>query len=269
MKSLKSLFKEHPSFKCADDFDLLCLPLRQLGIYHFSHVRVSMDGTFCLLSQNPIFLQHYLESSYYHFDVIQLNPKASEQYLIRDLQALTGTTKTLQQDFNAHGFGHSFTITNRSDKYIDFYNFGTKLGNTSMNEQYLLKLDQLKLFISYFHDKVNANKELSSAYKHHLALRSSGSGFQLKTEKDEECINLNSLNRIYIPGKQTFLTLREFECLTWLAKGKTQEQIAAILDISIRTVKAHIIHVREKLQCVNQFQLGMMFAQIPALLNQL
>lgn len=268
MKSFNLFFRQHPSFKNADEFKLLCEPLRHLGINHFSHIRVNADGTFNLMSLNPVFLKHYLESSYYHFDIFQLNPKANEQYLLRDLQSLTGSTKKLQQDFNAHGFGHSFTITNRSNKNIDFYNFASKFGNTSINEQYLLKLDQLKLFISYYHDKVNGNKDLSEVYKYHLDLRTDGSEFQLKKEKDDDCINLDSLNRIYIPTKQTFLTLREFECLSWLAKGKTQDQIAAILNISLRTVKAHVLHVREKLQCVNQFQLGMIYAQIPTLLNQ-
>lgn len=267
MNSLKTLLREHPIFTAADDIERLCQPLRQLGIFHFSHVRVNNNGTFSLLSKNPVFLQHYFDHSYYHFDVIQLSPCTSEQYLIRDLQSLTGNTKKLQQAFNAHGFGHSFTISKKSDTHIDFYNFGTHLGNTAINEQYLLKLDQLKQFICYFHDKVNTHKGLSKAYDYQVGLKSLGSGFKLTTEF-AEAFHLDRMQRVYIPGQKTFLTLREFECLNWLAKGKTQEQIAEILNISLRTVKAHVIHVREKLHCVNQFQLGMIFAQIPQSLNQ-
>lgn len=55
MKSLNLFFRKHPSFKSVDDFNLLCEPLRHLGIRHFSHIRVNADGSFNILSQNPIF----------------------------------------------------------------------------------------------------------------------------------------------------------------------------------------------------------------------
>ncbi len=58
------------------------------------------------------------------------------------------------------------------------------------------------------------------------------------------------------------ISQREKECLYWLAKGKTQEQIATILKITERTVKAHISNSKQKLNCYNQFQLGMICMQL-------
>lgn len=52
---------------------------------------------------------------------------------------------------------------------------------------------------------------------------------------------------------------RELDCLHWLAKGKTQDQIALILGITLRTVKAHISNTKQKLNCYTQFQLGMAY----------
>lgn len=43
------------------------------------------------------------------------------------------------------------------------------------------------------------------------------------------------------------LTDRESEVLAWVATGKTNPEIAAILGISARTVKKHLEHVYEKL----------------------
>ncbi|WP_242538471.1 response regulator transcription factor [Trinickia acidisoli] len=45
----------------------------------------------------------------------------------------------------------------------------------------------------------------------------------------------------------TELTEREFTVLDWLKEGKTNWEIAAILEISERTVKFHVANIREKL----------------------
>ena len=43
------------------------------------------------------------------------------------------------------------------------------------------------------------------------------------------------------------LTPRETEVLSWLAKGKTNRDIADILGMSHRTVNKHLEHIFEKL----------------------
>lgn len=46
---------------------------------------------------------------------------------------------------------------------------------------------------------------------------------------------------------QPSLTAREREVLTWVAKGKRNREIGAILQISPRTVEKHIAQILEKL----------------------
>lgn len=49
-------------------------------------------------------------------------------------------------------------------------------------------------------------------------------------------------------GLKSFrLTRRESDVLAWVARGKTNQDIAAILGISPRTVKKHLEHVYAKL----------------------
>ncbi len=43
------------------------------------------------------------------------------------------------------------------------------------------------------------------------------------------------------------LTQREAEVLLWLAQGKTNPEIAIILNISLLTVKKHVLHIYEKI----------------------
>ncbi len=264
MADLKKILKQHPCFTAADDFEALCKPLEKLEIYQFSHVKVDADGHFSLLSKHPELVKHYFESEYYYFDILQLNSKLEEQYLMRDLQNLTGKTRQLQDDINAYGIGHAFTILHRSATRLDFYNFATHFGNSRINEYYLQKLDVLKQFISFFHEKVETNAHLKLAYDYRLPCKDKENGFQQQLANDlmaVDNLNIKPASRYYIPGSQCYLTRREYECLSWLAKGKTQDEIAIILNISLRTVRAHITQIKEKLQCYNQFQLGMYFSK--------
>jgi DNA-binding CsgD family transcriptional regulator len=47
------------------------------------------------------------------------------------------------------------------------------------------------------------------------------------------------------------LSVREEQCLTWAARGKTQQEVAEILDLSLGSVKTHLDTARRKLHCKN------------------
>ena len=47
--------------------------------------------------------------------------------------------------------------------------------------------------------------------------------------------------------KHAALTARETEVLSWIAKGKTNRDIAEILSLSHRTVNKHLEHIYQKL----------------------
>ena len=59
-----------------------------------------------------------------------------------------------------------------------------------------------------------------------------------------------------LDDNKSYVTKREMECLLWLHHGKTFEDIAQILQITERTVRAHVNSVKEKLKCQTMFQLG-------------
>ena len=45
--------------------------------------------------------------------------------------------------------------------------------------------------------------------------------------------------------------LREEQCLIWAARGKTYQEIADILSLSLGSVKTHLDTARHKLRCIN------------------
>jgi len=46
---------------------------------------------------------------------------------------------------------------------------------------------------------------------------------------------------------ETCLSRRELEALAWVAQGKTNSELAAILGISLSTAKKHVEHILDKL----------------------
>lgn len=50
-----------------------------------------------------------------------------------------------------------------------------------------------------------------------------------------------------VPAPRRMLTPREAECLTWIAAGKTVEDVATILNLSGLTVQTHLRNVRTKM----------------------
>jgi DNA-binding CsgD family transcriptional regulator len=47
------------------------------------------------------------------------------------------------------------------------------------------------------------------------------------------------------------LSNREEQCLLWAARGKTYQEIAAILGLAFGSVKTHLDAARHKLHCMN------------------
>jgi DNA-binding CsgD family transcriptional regulator len=54
-----------------------------------------------------------------------------------------------------------------------------------------------------------------------------------------------------LPTPPARLSRREEACLTWAARGKTQEEIADVLEMGPGSVKAHLDVARHKLRCMN------------------
>lgn len=47
------------------------------------------------------------------------------------------------------------------------------------------------------------------------------------------------------------LSAREEQCLRWVARGKTHQEVAEVLDLTLGAVKTHLDTARRKLDCIN------------------
>lgn len=258
----------HPSLVFAGDLQAICAPLKALNIFYFSHVRVDKAGAFSALGLRPEFVKLYLDKKYYNFDIHMAQLRLSEQYILWDTIERKKESEQLYNDFKDFGLGHTFTIIQENKDNKECFHFSTKLGSGSINHCYLQNIDLLKKFINYFNEKINGHKGLRSGYDIKFQVEPDRGGYFTKEEFAQ--ISYSEFNqkvqadRLYI-DKDRYLTKRELECLYWLAKGKILEEAATILNITPRTIKAHISNIKEKFSCHNQFQLGMLYQELSKL----
>lgn len=64
---------------------------------------------------------------------------------------------------------------------------------------------------------------------------------------DSAASNANSK----LPPSPVHLSRREEQCLIWAARGKTHQEVADILGLSLGSVKTHLDTSRHKLHCIN------------------
>jgi DNA-binding CsgD family transcriptional regulator len=263
---IKDKLKIHPSLNYAADLKQICEPLQLLNINYFAHVQVDKQGQFSALGLQPEFVKLYLQKEYYRYDIHMAQLPQRESYIIWDNVERVKESKELYDDFMDFNIGHTFTICQQHEEMNDYFHFSTKLGNYHMNQQNLLQLDRLKQFINYFRDKTYQDKALKAAYQIKFAIPTKASGYftaQENLELTNAFHHAFTSKRTFI-DHHTYLTQQEMQCLYYLSLGKKTSDIAKLLSITPRTVKAHIKNIKLKLNCDNQFQMGLMYARIKA-----
>ena len=265
--NIKTFLRHHPMYSQADALKEITKPLEKLGINYFSQVRIDNQKNLSCFGNDPHFANLYFEKGYQQYDLHMLNQTKPENYILWDLVGLKGRSKDLHQDFINFNLGHTFNIIYKNQSFVECYHFATTLKQQpSINQMYLENLDVLKQFISYFKDKVSRNKSLLKAYDLKIPLQNKPGSFDcLLAESNalQEAIIQDIVHeRLFIHGKERYLTKSEANTLYWLSKGKTLDEVAILLTITERTVKAHIAAIKEKFNYQTLFQLGMLFQEL-------
>lgn len=262
--NIRKFVNNHPVVNHAETIRAICRPLNLLNIKYFSHVRITDKNQFSALATTPGFFETYFNKRYFNYDLHMANVEASEKLIIWDLLQLKKQSSAMHQDFMSFNFGHTFSIVSNHNNVKNCYHFGAQLGDTKMNGQYLNLVDELKLFINYFTEKVAQDRDLKIAYSQKFTINSNAGGYLIESNGNPLHPFLESIRgkRTYSLQNINYLTQREIECLNYLAKGKTLEETAVLLHITTRTVKAHINAAKQKLNAKNQFQLGLNYSKL-------
>lgn len=246
--------KDHPIATEAEAIQSICRPLQALGIVYFSHARVNEKKELAFLSSHPDFVNLYLQKGYYQHDLHMLNPQNNESYVLWDLVERKSKSKKLHSDFTSFNQDHTFSIIQKNNKGYDIYHFATRPSELSANQMYLENLQNLKLFIRYFQDKISCQKSLKDSYTNKTIQLVPSKG-TYNTEKPILNNDQSFLQQIDYYSKCSALTKREDECLHLWLKGYKAKEIADFMELSYRTVQKHLENIKSKIGAGNRCEL--------------
>ncbi len=265
-ENLNHKIRSYPPLTHAEDLAQICKPLEKLNIHYFAQVKIDQNNHFSAIGMKPEFAKLYLEKEYYNFDIHMAKTEGERSYILWDLINVDKQSLALQEDCQGHNINHLFTIVQVGNKNKEYFHFATEANLPSINNRYLQNLDVLNRFILYFKDKISSHKSLAKSHDYKFSISDQKANFYTQTESvaldPSNLMQEFSLTRIAFNDQGDYLTHREFECLHWLSLAKTIDQIALLLNITTRTVNAHIANIKEKTGCYTLFQLGALYQKL-------
>lgn len=262
---------KHPSIRLSQDMNDICSPLKQLNITYFAHACVDNEGNFSAIGNNPKFAEIYLENKYYNADIHLAKSNKFGNFVMWDAIELSGKSHKMHTDANSCGVKHTFTIIEKDQHGSHFFHFANDSDSKVINQGYLANLDLLKQFISHFKQSMNQSKELSEAYNLKYQIEENASGYtiqsddhiaNLQMQRTEFVQSMANNSKLVLPegtesyilfhkdtSKPVVLAKQQMRCYQLLIEGDSAKEIAAKLDLSIRTVNHYLGHIRKILGC--------------------
>jgi DNA-binding CsgD family transcriptional regulator len=260
-----SLSKDHILFRSSADVQQICQPLKQhFGIETFSYVKVNPDLSRIHLDTNV----EWNELFYKNFDYYNEDGLTEAQHWESGIAVMHMLDEhACIQDAMAFNIGNGIVISRHENNHTELAYFA--LGCDATNRDLITLInnqDLMKNFLDYF--KFQAKNIIHQASKDPIKIPSLKATNVIRQFNDANEQRSAFLSKLGASLKQEIpLSMRELEVLHWQSLGKTAEEVALILSISVRTVKAHIRNIKDKLECVNQFQLGSAYKELSQLID--
>ena len=270
---MSHIIRKHPAILLSEDIKTICRPLLKLNISYFAHIKITKDGKFSGISNNPGFSEHYLKNRYYNADIHLAKKQMIEKYIIWDLIERTGLSKKMHTEASQFGVQHTFTIVSRNPKHDDYYHFASHVSTPAFNQVYIENIDLLHSFVAFFTDKINSSVTLSEAYNLQFSIDKSAPGYTFipneyllnnQTNRNGFIQELNTFNHSHAINTHPISRLppQQYRCVELLAQGFSAKQIASLLNLSNRTIENYLAHVKKILQCQNSKALVAMYCSL-------
>lgn len=253
--------KSHVLYTEYEHLKQICMPLRELRIIGFIFMRFFNDGTFIDLSNqlewSTFFLNNYFQTKY---------PKemiSNHMSKTINLWTLDPNNIIWQEGERYFNFGNGISLTVKKKEYMDLYCFYSLKKDHDINQFYLSNLHLLEQFCCYFLEKAKPIINKGIQNKLHIPAlyflddsHSNHKDYYLYSGIDKffKQIGLKYSN-YYSIKKNIILSPREERIVQYYSQGMTAQQIADKIYVSRRTVEAHLINLKSKLNCKNLPQL--------------
>ncbi len=244
----------------------LCRPLTErFGIHFLLYVRTYKNGKRFSLTTHSDWDDYFYKHKLYQISAFE---KVSASY---QPGYYLWSTLPGQQVFNAareFNIDHGITVVTSHENYTEFCHFATTKGNSKVLNLYISNPEVLQRFIAYFNDHakkiIHKAKDNLTFLPNNLAQSDESFNFFNKNNLVSDFLSHINAHKCYLKtlSEEVLLTKREGQCLSWLLKGKSMQEVAMIEGISKRTVEAHMEQTKRKLGCYKSFQLGYKLAKL-------
>lgn len=253
-------FKNHSILKSATYIQEICAPLKNYGVDLFIYSKSFSNGKYIFLTTNPEWSEHYVPNVY-NLNYAQnhlFQESIQTNYLISpELYPQNPTFKIAKEKF---GFNGGFMMPFQNKSYREVCYFGSSNPNFNYHNFFLQNIDVMTIFKSYFKEKsadiIKAvEKEKLPSITEYLQGINIDINPQhllpLPSEIKKQLLPILSSTRHYLPydPEGRYLTNSERNCVNWLLKGKTADEIAIINGVSRRTIETYITRMKDKFNC--------------------
>ena len=224
-----------------------------LGLTTFGYKRVYQDGRYLFLSTNKDWLEHHYQHVKDHGAFFQ---EAMETAHLNDSYKVLWPSVSedhFLQALNHFGMWHGINFYKWRGDYLELWTFSTSNDQSGISQLYLNTLPYFEDFIRYFNLKASEiiNVEEEEKFAQFESDLSAIAPSDISPNSLIQIINQIKIDEFLVdsPNGIVSLTPRESECIKLLGMGKSVKEVAAVLDISPRTVESYINQARDKTGC--------------------
>lgn len=263
---VKQNFEQHISITSAEHISSICCKFfDNIDISYFSFFREFNNGSRIWLCNNASWTEHLYKNIYGDITSFKLPLETTKQYTTniqglyywdtlccylenREERNLYKKRITIAKE--EYDICDGISLINCHENYVDYFNFASNRNFPIIKDFYTNNLELLINFSHYF------LYESSSIIKKSLENKIIDSHIKEGTKIcNGNKTNVNRISNKYYLNKNTYITAREFQSLSLVARGKSYKETARILKISDRTVEKHIFSIIEKLNTINKSNL--------------
>lgn len=251
----KDYLKRHLSLLLHKDVAVICQPFfQQAGCNIMNFIRLYNDDRIFYLCDNYDWLKLYLLNSYPSVGAFEQIPAfRKKEYVLWD--ALNDDDPIVTYSRKMFNVKMGLTLVNKFDQGYDFFNFGISNDEKSSLDNLAERLDDFIKFSQMFY--IKAKRLINIGTKQHFNLADFMS-------EPPPSIGCEQEGKFYLGSTYAYryLTSKEIAYLKGLQKGMTIPEVAQLHAISPRTIEKHIEHIKEKLHCKTQYELGYLMAKL-------
>lgn len=239
------------------------VPLRDNKIFYFSFSRVYKNGKVVFLCTDNDWVRIKFDSKLFDYDGFFPDEKniieQNHNIYLYTGEALPGNR--LQNYFFNDDKWNSIDLYVRTKNYVDVGHFASTRNNTKALDFYINNLSLLREYLFQFTQRFQNEINLFRDSYDLSLLRETVSENKIVPPVNEKLFSAKNTNfqirernmkknlpkiPLYFGSSKIFLSLRETQCIFYLARGKTSKEVAKSLDISPRTVETYLNSIRLK-----------------------